>query len=229
MPPSPSPPSVPPTPRQEAEDLGALVAGLFSPLAHDLRAGLNGISVWTHLLGRNADEVSARALEGIRRAVGQQSTLAQDLSQFGAALNAQRGQAAAPVDVAALCEAAAAEARTAHPGHDVSVQVEAVPEIESHAALLQMVVRLLLLDILAAVPEGTMTSLSLRETEAALAVEIWAAPRDSATSAPRRATLRQALAALATCMLGGHLDVQAVDGSQRAHLQLSRPAPACGA
>ena len=47
-------------------DLAALVAGLFSPLAHDLRAGLNGISVWTHLLSRDADEVvsslSSRAL-----------------------------------------------------------------------------------------------------------------------------------------------------------------------
>lgn len=62
------------------------LAEMFSALSHDLRAALNGIIVWTHILERNADDTTLRAVEGIRRAVAQQSQLAMELSDFGRAI-----------------------------------------------------------------------------------------------------------------------------------------------
>jgi signal transduction histidine kinase len=204
----------------EGGDLAALVAGLFSPLAHDLRAGLNGISVWTHLLSRDADEVGMRALEGIRRAVSHQSTLAQELSQFGVALNAQRSQEPAAVDLVKLCEDVAAEVQSANPGRGVSVDAGAVGQVVTHAPLLRGVVRLLLLDAVAAAPEETAAVLSLREAQGTVALEVHASPRSDATGTPRRPTLRQALAALASCMLRGHLEVISSEGGGGCRLKL---------
>lgn len=61
----------------------ALVAALLSALAHDMRATVNGINVWTHILERVSDPTAARAVDGIRRSIVQQTHLAQELSDFG--------------------------------------------------------------------------------------------------------------------------------------------------
>ncbi len=60
-----------------------LLASLFSALSHDLRASVNGINVWTHILERVSDPTAVRAVEGIRRSIAQQTDLAQELSDFG--------------------------------------------------------------------------------------------------------------------------------------------------
>jgi hypothetical protein len=188
-------------------DLARVVAALFSPLAHDLRAGLNGISVWTHLLQRDGDVVADRAVEGIRRAVSQQSALAQELSQIGAALGALRGQPLEPVDLQVLSTQVIDEIRAQGEGVQLRIEGGHVPAVRSHADVLRRAVRMIVLDVLAAVPDTPVT-LALREAGREVVLEVSAAAgRDAdGASAPRR-TLRQSLAALAACMVEARLEI----------------------
>jgi light-regulated signal transduction histidine kinase (bacteriophytochrome) len=188
-------------------DLARAVAAMFSPLAHDLRAGLNGISVWTHLLQRDGDEVAVRAVEGIRRAVAQQSALAQELSQIGAALVALRGPPTEPIDLRALSTQVVDEIRMQDEGAHLRIEGEHVLSVRSHADVLRRIVRLIVLDVLATVP-GAPVTLALRQTGRDVVLEVSAAAGrgTDGASAPRR-TLRQSLAALAACMVEARLQI----------------------
>ena len=214
------PASRPPDPQvtAPAADLAALIAGLFSPLAHALRAGLNGISVWTHLLSRDGDDVSARALEGIRRAVTHQSALAQDLSQFGAVLGAQGAEPTARVDLRAVCTQVIEEAGEAAVAQCLHLREGEPLAVLAHPALLKQAVRMLLLDALAAVPDGTPVDVRLRSEDGEGVLEIGAASRTGGS--PRRATLRQALCALAAGILGGRLLIVPGEPAPRCILHL---------
>jgi signal transduction histidine kinase len=205
-------------------DLARAVAALFSPLAHDVRAGLNGISVWTHLLQRDGDEVAARAVEGIRRAVSQQSALAQELSQIGAALVALRGQPMEPVDLRALSTQVVDEISAQDEGALLRIEGEHVLSVRSHADVLRRVVRLIVLDVLAAVP-GAPVTLVLRQSGCHVVLEVSAAAgRDAeGASAPRR-TLRQSLAALAACMVEARLQIDMQPPAVRCVLTLASTA-----
>jgi signal transduction histidine kinase len=208
-------------PVERYDDLAVLVTALFSPLAHDLRAGLNGISVWTHLLARDGDEVGTRALEGIRRAVTQQSTLAQELSQFGAALVAQRAAEAQVVDLDGLCRQAVDDLSAAIPGCKIALHVDASPAIVTHAQVLQQAVRLLLLDAVAAWPEDAGIELRVHAHAAGAVIEVEGVYPAQATGAhPRRRSLRQSLAALAAALLGGRLDILPGEPGDRCVLHL---------
>ncbi len=214
------PASRPPDPQvtAPAADFAALIAGLFSPLAHDLRAGLNGISVWTHLLSRDGDEVSVRALEGIRRAVTHQSALAQDLSQFGAVLGAKGGEPSEHVDLRALCTQVIEEAGEAAVAQFLHMGEGEPLFVLAHPALLRQAVRMLLLDALAAVPDGTPVEVGLRGEGDEGVLEVGAA--SGTGGGLRRATLRQALCALAAGMLGGRLLILPGEPAPRCILHL---------
>jgi signal transduction histidine kinase len=192
-------------------ELAGLAAGLFSPLAHDLRAGLNGISVWTHLLARDGDDVSQRAVEGIRRAVADQSALAQQLSQFGAVLTAQHVRPAEPVDLNALCTELAGELREISPDRAVTVHAPDQPVVVTHAAVLRQIVRLLLLDAISSTPDDVAVKIALHETAGHLVLEVGPHTAEAGADTPRRRNLRQAMAALAACMLGGYLEILPAD------------------
>jgi len=201
-------------------ELAGLAAGLFSPLAHDLRAGLNGISVWTHLLARDGDEVSQRALEGIRRAVADQSAMAQQLSQFGAALTAQHVRPPEPVDVNALCIGLAGELREISPDRAVMVRAPDRPVVVTQADVLRQIVRLLLLDAVSSTPDDVAVEIALHETAGHLVLEVGPHTAEAGADTPRRRNLRQALAALAACMLGGYLEILPADPVSRCLLHL---------
>jgi signal transduction histidine kinase len=207
-------------------ELAALAAGLFSPLAHDLRAGLNGISVWTHLLRRDGDDVGQRALEGIRRAVAHQSTLAQELSQFGAVLTAQRSRPAEAVPLEPLCMELKDEVRASCPDRRIVIHVPAAPEVWTHPDVLRQVVRLLLLDALAATSDDAELEIGVSETAGHLVLEVGSARSSEAgAGSPRRRSLRQAMAALAACMLGGYLEILPAEPSPRCRLHLPAARP----
>jgi signal transduction histidine kinase len=73
---------------------------MFSALSHDVRATINGINVWTHILERVTDQTAARAVDGIRRSIAQQTELAQEISDFGRDVYAAPGEQ--PVELDAL-------------------------------------------------------------------------------------------------------------------------------
>jgi len=73
---------------------------MFSALSHDVRATINGINVWTHILERVSDQTAARAMDGIRRSIAQQTELAQEISDFGRDIYAAPGEQ--PVELHAL-------------------------------------------------------------------------------------------------------------------------------
>jgi len=80
-----------------------LFAAMFSALSHDVRATINGINVWTHILERVSDQTAVRAMDGIRRSIVQQTELAQEMSDFGRDIYAAPGEQ--PVELhASLCE-----------------------------------------------------------------------------------------------------------------------------
>jgi signal transduction histidine kinase len=206
---------------QERErELVALLAALFSPLAHDLRAGLNGISVWTHLLASDGSEVSTRALEGIRRAVAQQSALAQELSQFGAALNAHATQTRTPVDLVEMCRSVAAEVQHAHPNSEIASREAALPAFSAYADLLHQLLHLLLTDLVLNAPQGSRIELTLRADGNEVSIELESGTAQQPAQDRRRRTLRQSLAALAAHRLGGHLDIAPAEPVSRFLLRL---------
>jgi len=85
------------------ESTEILLASLFSALSHDVRATINGINVWTHILERVSDPTAARAVEGIRRSISQQTELAQEISDFGREVFSAPGDQ--PADPAAALQA----------------------------------------------------------------------------------------------------------------------------
>jgi signal transduction histidine kinase len=212
-------PRPPASPAAAAEELAALVAALFSPLAHDLRASLNGISVWTHLLGKDADEVTVRALEGIRRSVAHQSTLAQELSQLGAALAAQRAAPDSQGDLAAACRRVVDELRAAHPDREITVDAAASVQVAAHPDLLLQLVRMLLADLVTATTAAEPLHVTAASAGGDAVLEAGARSGEPSSGARRR-TLRQALGALAAGMARGRLDVDPVGGVPHCVLRL---------
>jgi signal transduction histidine kinase len=203
-----------------AEELAALVAALFSPLAHDLRASLNGISVWTHLLARDGDEITVRAVDGIRHAVTHQSALAHELSQLGAALAAQQATPEARSDLAAVCRSVIGELHGAHPERDIALAAPASLEVAAHHDVLHQLVRLLLADLIAATPAGGPLRIDLLGSAGHAVLQAASLPDEAGSAGARRRTLRQALAALAAGMLHGQLQVELADGASRCALRL---------
>ncbi len=193
-----------------------LLAALFSPLAHDLRAGLNGISVWTHIVERNADEASSRAVQGIRRALAQQSDLAQDLSDFGRALGAVADGNGGPSQdlgqvVRDACKALAALAEQRR----ITVDLEGAGALSvavSQAALVKEALVLVLRDALLAVPEsGRVNIAGAAASDAPSLAVTLSTPENPAEllawSGATRRSVRQAIAALGAAVAGGRLDI----------------------
>ena len=197
-----------------------LLAALFSPLAHDLRAGLNGISVWTHILERNADEANNRAVQGIRRALAQHSDLAQDLSDFGRALGGVADGNGGPAQelgqvVRDACKALAAVAEQRH----VSVGVQGAAALAvavAQPALVKEALLLVLRDALLAVPESGRADIvgAVASDAVSLAFTLSTAENPAellAWSGPTRRSVRQAIAALGAAVAGGGLDISQPD------------------
>jgi hypothetical protein len=84
------------SPADSAPD--TLFAAMFSALSHDVRATINGINVWTHILERVTDQTAARAVDGIRRSIAQQTELAQEISDFGRDVYAAPGEQQVELD-----------------------------------------------------------------------------------------------------------------------------------
>jgi signal transduction histidine kinase len=216
-------------PRPGADSVRALVAAVFSPLAHDIRAGLNGITLWTHVLERGGPEAMDRGLQGIRRAVAQQSELAQRLSDLGRALSPQPEEPLQPIDVLALLRetTAALEGEAAAQGVAlrVSCAVQSV-EVNGHDRPVRQLLQLLLGDALELAPRGGSVRATLAQRTDAVNLDLTVLQPDGASldehdAAPRR-TLRRALAALGAHLLHGELQVRSAHSGERIVLRLPR-------
>lgn len=187
---------------QADEALARHLAALFSALSHDLRAALNGIMVWTHILERSADETTLRAVEGIRRAVTQQSQMAAELSDVGRAFTAP----GAPPEVAiadTLNEAAAA-AREMRPNAAIELQVsDDLPRVAVPADHVRIAIRMLLADLLMLAGEGARVAMSVRVTDDALDVHLRLASADGTPIRMRSGDARRALREILAALIAG--------------------------
>ena len=175
------------------ESTEALLASLLSALAHDARATINGISVWTHILERVADPTAARAVDGIRRSIAQQTELAQEISDVGRDLFALPG--AQPADLAALTRSLA--------DHVGAGRIESrLPDAPALAAMgeyaLRSLMRLILLDALSALGERGRIAVAIDAADTAWRVTVDIRESEFAlVEANVRRPLRQTLALLA--------------------------------
>lgn len=185
--------------------VGDLV-GLFSALSHDLRAALNGISVWTHILERSADETTLRAVEGIRRAVTQQSMLAAELSEVSRALAAVDWPEHLPLTQ--VLEEAVAAARGVRPDAGMEIELQApsdLPRAAVPAAHVRLTIQLLLSDLLMRAGERAHLSVVAYPCAEAICVRFRLAAEDRAAtgrSAQARRSLREILALLVSRLDG---------------------------
>ena len=131
-----------------------LFAAMFSALSHDVRATINGINVWTHILERVTDQTAARAVDGIRRSIAQQTELAQEISDFGRDVYAEPGEQ--PVELDALLRDIVENLREA--GSRVCLRRSETPVFTPvHDRALHTLLRLLILDAMSALSEeGTL-------------------------------------------------------------------------
>jgi hypothetical protein len=145
--------------------------------------------------------------------------LAQELSQFGALLTAQRAQPAQRIDLRNLCTQVVEDIDASYPTLQLTLRGTDSPQVLAHVELLRHVVRLLLLDAIAATAEGMQVEVALQFGRTECTVEVAAVPSE-AGGAARRASLRQSLAALAAGMLGGRLEILPGESSPRCILHL---------
>ncbi|MCW5620301.1 MAG: HAMP domain-containing histidine kinase [Burkholderiales bacterium] len=211
-------------PPSEAHDepVGVLLAALFSALSHDMRTGINGIGVWTHILERLADPTAARAVEGIRRSIIQQSDLAQEISDFGREVFAAAGEA--PCDMVAVIREAPGDPQSGIMPLPVQMHLPTGPLIAAvPVRALRMLLRLLLRDAFATLSaDGTLEMHVIDDSEG----DCWQVCIDTREpgglypEAHTRRPLRQTLA-----LLGAHAHGLALElTSARRCLHLPRAA-----
>lgn len=179
----------------------ALVAALLSALAHDMRATVNGINVWTHILERVSDPTAARAVDGIRRSIAQQTHLAQELSDFGRDGFTAPGEA--PADIGQMLCAVRDELRA-----DVCLRL---PGAAMYAAIgaraLHGILRMTLRDALAGLSDHGRLDVAVDEA----GPERWCIridvhdPEAADGDVPARRPLRQTLAMLCAPLHGAEL------------------------
>lgn len=178
------------------------LAALFSALSHDLRASLNGIIVWTHILERNADDTTLRAVEGIRRAVTQQSQLAMELYEFGRAIVAQGWP-----DALSAAQAIGDAVDQAGDGAPVDLHLPRdLPRPAMPAVALQAIVRLLVQSARAHAESDVRVSLGAERDRDMLCLGLRLVHADGTPAAGTtnaRRSLRESLAALCADMFDG--------------------------
>jgi signal transduction histidine kinase len=200
-------------------DVRRAICELFSPLAHDLRAGLNGITVWTHVLERTGAADPASSVEGIRRAVAQQSELAQELSDCGRALQLQPGERPEPVELEAVLHEAIADAAPRAANRGVQILYRPAPEpvvVGGHPRLLQNLIRLLVRDAAhVALDDSAITIAATRDAH----VKVTIAVPNSATTGTRK-SLRRAMASILAVLHGGSVQSTSNDAGDIVELIL---------
>lgn len=129
--------------RIEAERIGGLRDEFLGLVSHDLRTPLNAMVGWLHVIesGRDlGEQVFARALAGLGRAVRQQRELVDTLLETARALRGDLALSPEPVDARALLEAALAAQRERTPALRASIAVaEPLARLQADAQRLRYV------------------------------------------------------------------------------------------
>ncbi|MCC7548870.1 MAG: hypothetical protein IT532_13975 [Burkholderiales bacterium] len=170
-----------------------------------MRATINGINVWTHILERVADPTAARAVEGIRRSISQQTELAQEISDFGRDVFAAPG--AQPADIGTILLGLREELR-AGARLDLRLPPSGTMAPVGERAL-RALLRFILGDALTGLSERGRLQVGVEEADAGqcrLRVDVLEPGTDRLEAHARR-PLRQTLALLAARAHGLDLDI----------------------
>jgi two-component system OmpR family sensor kinase len=142
--------------------------------SHELRTPLASIRGYAELfrIGAARDPAdTAKAMRRIEEEAERMGVLVEDLLAL-ARLDEVREAATAAVDLAALVEDAAADARALDPGRAVAVDVEGAPVVLGVADQLRQVLANLVRNALVHTPPGTPVALSARTDGAVAEVEV---------------------------------------------------------
>ena len=145
--------------RAEADAANRAKDFFLAAVSHDLRTPMNATLGWAHMLSRNIlDHVqSARAIEAIRRSVGRQLVLVNDLLDTAAILSGRLRVEQAPVDLANVIGAAIEIAEPLAQAKRVSMSVDSRgpgPTVVGDASRLQQVMSNLLTNAIKFTPTG---------------------------------------------------------------------------
>ena len=145
--------------RAEAETANRMKDEFLATVSHELRTPLNAIIGWSHMLRAGTlDEVTAaRAIETIDRNARSQAQLVEDILDVSRVITGKLNLNMAPIDVAAIINAAIDSVQLAADSKDIELEVTLDPtarHILGDASRLQQVVWNLLSNAIKFTPSG---------------------------------------------------------------------------
>ncbi|HYE14186.1 MAG TPA: ATP-binding protein [Pyrinomonadaceae bacterium] len=153
--------------RAEAEEASRLKDEFLATVSHELRTPLTAIVGWSHMLLRGGleGEAAARAAETIERNAHAQAQLVEDLLDVSRIIEGKLSLSVAPVDLAAVINAAVDSVRLAAEAKGLALSVTLDPRarlVAGDEARLRQVVWNLLSNSIKFTPDGGRVEVSLR-------------------------------------------------------------------
>lgn len=163
--------------RAEAETANRMKDEFLATVSHELRTPLNAIIGWSHMLrGGKLDEATAsRAIETIDRNAKSQAQLVEDILDVSRVITGKLRLNMAPVDAAAIINAAIDSVQLAADSKDIEVEVTLDPTARhmlGDASRLQQVVWNLLSNAIKFTPSGGRVAVRLKRVGRAAQIQV---------------------------------------------------------
>ena len=163
--------------RAEAETANRMKDEFLANVSHELRTPLNAIIGWTHMLrnGSLDEATAARAIETIDRNAKSQAQLVEDILDVSRVITGQLRLNMAPVDVAAIINAAIDAVQLAADSKDIELEVTLDPtarHILGDASRLQQVVWNLLSNAIKFTPSGGRVAVRLKRSDSEAQIQV---------------------------------------------------------
>jgi PAS domain S-box-containing protein len=155
--------------RAEAETANRLKDEFLATVSHELRTPLNAIIGWCHMLGRAKPDAATvdHALKTIERNAKLQAQLIEDILDVSRIITGKVRLNTAPVDMAAVINAAVDSVQLASEAKNVKLEVQVDPSarhLHGDSTRLQQVIWNLLSNAIKFTPEGGSVSIRLERT-----------------------------------------------------------------
>lgn len=163
--------------RAEAETANRLKDEFLATVSHELRTPLNAIIGWTHMLRSSAlnEATVARAIETIARNAKAQAQLVEDILDVSRVITGKLRLNIAPVDAAAIINAAIDSVQLAAEAKDVQLAVTLDPSarhVAGDSSRLQQIVWNLLSNAIKFTPQGGRVEVGLERADANVQIRV---------------------------------------------------------
>lgn len=163
--------------RAEAEMANRMKDDFLATVSHELRTPLNAIIGWTHMLriGKLDTEATDRAIDTIDRNAKAQAQLVEDLLDVSRVISGKLELNIAPVDAAAIINAAIDSVQPAATSKEIHIEVTldpAIRHISGDASRLQQIVWNLLSNAIKFSPAKGRVNVSLRRKDSDVQITV---------------------------------------------------------